>query len=92
MATKTINTNMSRAYKSSYVTSASVSKMEERDWFFYHLTIDPGTDPSAEDYGSLSTIMSKKFDTYDDAVIAMNLQMSSLLSANLRGAGYQVTG
>ena len=80
MATKTINKNMNRAYKSSYVTSASVLKMEERDWFFFTITVDPGTDDAGAEHpvSSLSQIMSKKYDTYDDAVIAMNLHMKSL--------------
>ena len=71
MTTKEINQSMECIYDTPYVTAASVSKMENRDWFFFQVTVDSGS-TSDNDGTSMSTIMSKKYDTYDDAVIAMN--------------------
>ena len=71
MTTKTINQTLGHVYDKRYETAASVSKMENRDGFFFQVTVDPGS-TSDNDGTSMSTIMSRKFDTYDDAVIAMN--------------------
>jgi len=80
MATETINQrinqSMERAHKKPYVAEASVTKIEDRDWFFYDLTIDPG-ETSHE--AQLRTIMSKKYGSYDEAVIAMNRAMIQAL-------------
>ena len=75
MTTKEINQNMRHVYTRPYVTAASVSKMEDRDWFFFQGTVDPGN--TSHD-AQLQTIMSKKYDTYDDAVIAMNARLEGV--------------
>jgi len=78
MRTQEINQSMESVYDRPYVTAASVSKMEDRDWFFFQVTVDPGS-TDGDGGTSMSTIMSKKFDTYDDAVIAMNEQVRNLI-------------
>ena len=77
METKEINQSMECIYDRPYVTAASVSKMEDRDWFFFQVTVDPG---STSHDAELQTIMSKKYDTYDDAVIAMNEHLEGVYS------------
>jgi hypothetical protein len=77
MTTKEINQSMECIYDRPYVTAASVSKMEDRDWFFFQVTVDLG---ALDDGNGMSTIMSKKYDTYDDAVIAMNEHLEGVYS------------
>ena len=77
--TKEINQTLGHVYDKPYVTAASVSKMENRDWFFFQVTVDPGS-TSDNDGTSMSTVMSKAYDTYDDAVIAMNEHLEGVYS------------
>ena len=77
MTTKEINQSMECIYDRPYVTAASLSKMEDRDWFFFEVTVDLG---ASDDGNGMSTFMSKKYDTYDDAVIAMNEHLEGVHS------------
>ena len=79
MTTEEINQSMGHVYDRPYVTAASVSKMEDRDWFFFQVTVDPG---STSHNALMQTVMSKKFDTYDDAVIAMNEHLVGVAAGN----------
>jgi len=79
--TKAINQTLGHVYDKRYVTAAYVSKMEDRDWFFFQVTVDPGS-TSDNDGTSMSTTMSRKYDTYDDAVIAMNECLAGVAAGN----------
>ena len=79
--TKAINQTLGHVYDKRYVTAASVSKMENRDWFFFQVTVDPGS-TSDNDGTSISKIISRKYDTYDDAVIAMTECLVGVAAGN----------
>mgnify|MGYP001157135609 FL=1 len=67
-----ITQNMSMVYHRPYVLGAWIDETE--DGWYYHIQVDEGTEEGAEG-AHLSAIISKRFDSYDNAVIAMNQKL-----------------
>jgi len=63
-----ITQNMSMVYHRPHVLGAWIDETE--DGWYYHIQVDEGTAG-----GHRSAILSKRFDSYDNAVIAMNQKL-----------------